>query len=129
MSHYASEQAILNAQWNAAQETSVTEQARRAPHVLMRPAIFPDGNAWCALYGENIQEGVVGFGDTPAAAAADFDLAWTQQLKRPSGVAPAAPTYVESRLCTVEIPPPPRGPTRRAKVTRRTDGVRGDGNG
>ncbi len=87
MSNYASEQAILNAQWNAAQEASVTEQARRAAHVLMRPAIFPDGDAWCALYGENIQEGVVGFGDTPAAAAADFDLAWAQQIKRPSGVA------------------------------------------
>jgi hypothetical protein len=75
----STEQAVLNAQWNAANETQITEQARRAPHVLMRPAVFPDGNAWCALYGENIQEGVAGFGDTPQAAAADFDANWTRQ--------------------------------------------------
>lgn len=83
---YATEQSVLNAQSNAAQEAQITEQARRAPHVLMRPRIFPDGNAWCALYGENIMEGVVGFGETPEAAAADFDLAWRQQVKRPHGV-------------------------------------------
>jgi hypothetical protein len=84
---YASPEAVLNTQWNAAQEASITEQARRAPHVLMRPRIFPDGNVWCALYGDNIQEGVVGFGETPEAAAGDFDLAWRQQSKAPLGVA------------------------------------------
>lgn len=88
---YATEQSVLNAQSNAAQEAQIAEQARRAPHVLMRPRIFPDGNAWCALYGENIQEGVVGFGETPEAAAADFDLAWRQQVKAPHGVAPTVP--------------------------------------
>lgn len=84
---YATEQGVLNAQWNAAQEAQITEQARRAPHVLMRPRIFPDGNAWCALYGENIQDGVVGFGDTPEAAAAAFDLAWRQQVRTPGVMA------------------------------------------
>lgn len=83
---YASPEAVLAAQWNAAMEAQTTEQARRAPHVLMRPRIFPDGDAWCALYGENIQEGVCGFGETPGAAAADFDLAWRQQSKAPHGV-------------------------------------------
>lgn len=68
--------------WNAAQEAQITEQARRAPHVLMRPRMFPDGNAWCALYGENIQEGIVGFGETPEAAAADFDIAWRKQKNK-----------------------------------------------
>lgn len=84
---YASEQAVLNAQWNAASEAYATEQARRAPHVLMRPAVFVDGNAWCALYGENIQEGVCGFGSTPAEAAADFDKNWLTQTL-PEGAAP-----------------------------------------
>lgn len=82
---YATEQGVLNAQYNTQVEAQITEQARRAPHVLMRPRIFPDGNAWCALYGDNIQEGVVGFGDTPEAAAADFDLAWRQQIKPAAG--------------------------------------------
>lgn len=47
-----------------------------APHVRMRPNVFPDGDKWCCLYGENIMEGVVGFGDTPADACAVFDSEW-----------------------------------------------------
>lgn len=70
---------ILRMQWNAAAEAHTTEQARRAPHVLMRPAIFPDGNTWCALYGEDLQSGVAGFGETPEAACADFDKNWSSQ--------------------------------------------------
>lgn len=85
----STEQAVLNAQWNAAAEASATEQARRAPHVLMQPRIFPDGNAWCALLGEDLQSGVAGFGDTPAAAAADFDLQWSTQKAPPSRGVPA----------------------------------------
>jgi hypothetical protein len=50
-----------------------------APHTRMRPAIFPDGNMWCALYGVNLQEGVAGFGKTPAEACADFDKNWSCQ--------------------------------------------------
>lgn len=26
---------------------------------------YKDGDQWCALYGENLQEGIAGFGDTP----------------------------------------------------------------
>lgn len=33
---------------------------------------FKDGNQWCFLYGENIQEGVCGFGETIYKAAWDF---------------------------------------------------------
>lgn len=51
-----------------------------APHVLMRPKISIDGNAWCALYGDNLMEGVAGFGDSPAAAMAEFDRQWTATL-------------------------------------------------
>ena len=66
----------------SAQEANITECVRRAPHVLMRPAIFPDGNQWCALYGENLQEGVAGFGDTPELACANFDINWRDQTLR-----------------------------------------------
>lgn len=48
----------------------------RRPFMALRPAMYPDGNQWCALYGENLQEGVCGFGDTPELAAIDFDNAW-----------------------------------------------------
>lgn len=33
---------------------------------------FKDGNQWCFLYGDNIQEGICGFGDTIFLAAWDF---------------------------------------------------------
>ena len=33
---------------------------------------FKDGNQWSFLYGDNIQEGICGFGDTIDRAAWDF---------------------------------------------------------
>ena len=30
--------------------------------------IFPDGDQWCALVGENLQEGICAFGSTPEEA-------------------------------------------------------------
>lgn len=47
-----------------------------APHVRMRPRVFPDGNQWCCLYGDDLMVGVVGFGDTPEMACSAFDKAW-----------------------------------------------------
>ncbi len=32
------------------------------PSFMYRPKIFIDGNQWCALYGDNLQDGVFGFG-------------------------------------------------------------------
>ena len=58
-------------------EQSAYEQRR--PFVLLRPRMYPDGNQWCALYGDNLQEGVAGFGDTPSKAALAFDLAWLNE--------------------------------------------------
>lgn len=52
------------------------------PHVLMRPAISIDGDKYCALYGENLQDGVAGFGDSPYAAMCDFDVQWNTKLSR-----------------------------------------------
>ena len=49
------------------------------PSVLFRPKIAPDGNQWCALYGDNPMEGVCGFGDTPELAMRDFDKTWREQ--------------------------------------------------
>lgn len=55
------------------------EMAR--PSTVMRPAISIDGNQWCALYGENLQDGVAGFGDSPSEAMSAFDKAWHEKLK------------------------------------------------
>lgn len=60
--------------WQAA-----AAQAER-PSVICRPALSIDGNKWCALYGDNLQDGVAGFGDSPADAMADFDKNWSSKL-------------------------------------------------
>ena len=49
------------------------------PFFLLKPKMFPDGNMWCALYGENLQEGVAAFGETPAKASVQFDIEWLNQ--------------------------------------------------
>lgn len=46
------------------------------PSAIHKPKVFQDGDQWCALYGDNIQEGVCGFGDSPAAAINDFNNCW-----------------------------------------------------
>jgi hypothetical protein len=43
---------------------------------MMLTTISQDGNKWCVLYGENLQDGVAGFGDSPDLASRDFDRAW-----------------------------------------------------
>ncbi len=50
------------------------------PSVLYKPALSVDGDQWCALYGENLQEGVSGFGNSPAEAMEDFNKAWYAKL-------------------------------------------------
>lgn len=55
-------------------ESVAIEQKR--PFMLLKPRIFPDGNQWCALYGENLQDGVCAFGDTPDSASKQFDIEW-----------------------------------------------------
>lgn len=57
---------------------AVSEYER--PSVLFRPKISIDGNQWCALYGEDLQCGVAGFGDSPSAAMRDFDKEWCAKL-------------------------------------------------
>lgn len=43
------------------------------PSVLYRPAISIDGDQWCALYGQDLQCGVAGFGDSVEESMRNFD--------------------------------------------------------
>ena len=54
------------------------------PSAVYRPRISIDGNQWCALYGANLQDGVAGFGASPAEAMWDFDRHWAAKLTNPS---------------------------------------------
>lgn len=56
-------------------------QSMDTPAVLYRPRISIDGNKWCALYGDNVQDGVAGFGDSPHEAMHAFNIAWFQRLE------------------------------------------------
>jgi hypothetical protein len=56
---------------------------RTRPFHMLQPhtRIFLYGNPgsgrmWCILYGENLQDGVAGFGETPDKASYDFDKNW-----------------------------------------------------
>lgn len=49
------------------------------PSFLFRPKLSLDGDTWIALYGANLQEGVVGIGESPALAMWDFDKNWCQK--------------------------------------------------
>lgn len=55
--------------------------AQERPSVLYRPSLSFQGDQWCALYGEDIQSGVAGFGDTPSEAMAAFDDTWHSSVK------------------------------------------------
>lgn len=50
------------------------------PFVVLKPRIFMDGNQWCVLHGENLQDGVAGFGDSPFEASVDFDKNWHTKI-------------------------------------------------
>jgi len=73
---------ITAAHWCEMAKESVREAA--AEHArqsaVFKPSLSIDGNQWCALYGENLQDGVAGFGDSPAKAMLDFDRAWQKDL-------------------------------------------------
>lgn len=50
------------------------------PSILLRPKLSIDGDRWCALYGENLHDGVTGFGNSPAAAMFAFDREFNKAL-------------------------------------------------
>ena len=62
------------------QQWEIAAHEQQRPSVLLKPAISIDGNQWFALYGDNLQDGVAGFGDSPEKAMADFDKNWSKDL-------------------------------------------------
>ena len=79
------EQDVINLQYATAQVQYATaqDQACMAIAGMLKPRIFIDGNQWCVLWGENLQNGVVGFGKTPMEAVCDFNGSWYTKLPEP----------------------------------------------
>ena len=65
---------------NAAQYKEQAAREMLRPFMLLKPEVFLDGNKWCVLYGNNIQEGVCAFGDSPDHASREFDSEWIKNI-------------------------------------------------
>jgi len=53
------------------------------PHIylifnILKTTLQKDGNRWCALYGNDLQSGIAGFGDSPHEAI----LNWVKEMKK-----------------------------------------------
>ena len=48
---------------------------------MLKPKIYPDGDVWCVLLGDNIQDGICGFGASPYLAIRDFNASFNKNLK------------------------------------------------
>lgn len=61
------------------------EERMNRPSYIYRPSLSLDGNQWCALFGDNLQCGVAGFGDSPEEAYNAFDKAWREKWTEKEG--------------------------------------------
>ena len=72
----------MNSYIEGLEESRVIQSTEYNLVALLQPRIFIDGNTWCVLYGENLQDGVAGFGETPYRAVLGFSAAWHQPAKK-----------------------------------------------
>jgi hypothetical protein len=64
---------------------------------LLKPTLTMDGNQWCCLFGENLQSGVAGFGDTPHTAVVDWNSQWYKTIAAKGGTSPDGETGTYQR--------------------------------
>ncbi len=63
---------------------TIGEAAEMNLFLLLKPTLQQDGDQWCVLYGDDLQVGIVGFGDTPRKAIRE----WTKEWDKKAVVAP-----------------------------------------
>jgi hypothetical protein len=73
---------IIQQAWSAGLAWQDAAAAHSTPAAIWKPKLSIDGNQWCALYGENLQDGVAGFGTSPEKAMSDFNRAWYADLAK-----------------------------------------------
>ena len=54
-------------------------QLDNRPSSKYPPKIFKEGDIWCALYGKDLESGVVGFGSSPKKALEAFNRRWDKE--------------------------------------------------
>jgi hypothetical protein len=75
---------------------------RTRPSVDFKPKLYRDGDQWCVLYGEDLQNGVSGFGDSPHEAMIAFDLAWDEKISMQPPIEKEPPVDINILVGLVE---------------------------
>ena len=66
---------LIEIKTEAAKLCEKAEKRRASWAVIYGLIPFKDENQWCVMLGDNIMEGIVGFGDTPEDAIEAFNIA------------------------------------------------------
>lgn len=69
---------------NLTHEAQMNYWAHKQDYVLaeaLKPRFFIDGDMWCCMYGDNLQDGVAGFGKSPHDALLDWNNQFKKNLK------------------------------------------------
>jgi len=61
------------------QEFCIAAGEMTRPSVVYKPTIGADGDMWCVLLGDDLVNGIAGFGKTVAEAMIEFDQAFYKQ--------------------------------------------------
>jgi hypothetical protein len=69
-------QGAFNSFWNAMSCLQNRESLRSLAAFCVGAKLYKEGDSWCCLFGDNIQEGCCGFGETPYKAALAFENAF-----------------------------------------------------
>ena len=59
---------------------NIISEGEYALFAQLRPKIYQDGSKWCVLYGDDMQIGIVGFGETPQKAVMDWNKKWYKSV-------------------------------------------------
>lgn len=70
----------VNDYYDGLDAAACVERAELNLVVTLGAKISIDGNKWCWLFGENLQDGISGFGGSPYLAAIEFNKAFYAKL-------------------------------------------------
>jgi len=71
------------------------EMQEMALFALLKPSLQRDGDQWCVLYGENLQVGIAGFGNSPSLAIQNWNMEWYKEIENKE--APEIPGFEGTR--------------------------------
>jgi len=63
----------INNEADVIQQKYLAESRRSLWAIVYKLIPFKDGNSWCVLLGNDLQDGIAGFGNTPAVALQAFE--------------------------------------------------------